>query len=301
MRWASAVLFAVWVACGVPQEHEQPSFDRHSPIGPCLTTCEQAGAECGAPPDRCGATLSCYHCPLGETCGGGGGAFLCGDEDCVPRTCEALECGMVDDGCASTMTCPDCEQGLTCVNNRCVCEDDAAEPNSRSSQPSDRGTFVDRENAPTDWRSYILKGADVDWFRLSIIDENDAKNPQVTVSLRSERSDLQVEVSITYACNPTATQHSCTNGTLSADRSTCEAILNGGKRSSLALKANCGRVFSETGEALIRVARVCSERPCPEECVSYDLGIQVTGHGWSLPQLPEVPSLPSLRNPFSRK
>ena len=41
-------------------------------------TCEDLGADCGAPDDGCGTPLSCGTCGAGTTCGGNGTPFVCG-------------------------------------------------------------------------------------------------------------------------------------------------------------------------------------------------------------------------------
>jgi hypothetical protein len=65
--------------------------------------------------DSCGEVLNCGTCDGGESCGGGG-PNVCGEEACVPHTCEELnvDCNTLSDGCGSTIDCGTCEDGETC-------------------------------------------------------------------------------------------------------------------------------------------------------------------------------------------
>ena len=47
--------------------------DAHGP-GCGLRTCASAGANCGPVGDGCGGLLDCGACPMGQSCGGGGGS-----------------------------------------------------------------------------------------------------------------------------------------------------------------------------------------------------------------------------------
>lgn len=88
------------------------------------------GLNCGPIADGCGGTISCGTCSvMGQTCGGGGMANVCGaSNSCVPRTCAQAQatCGRVGDGCgALTMDCGTCDidAGIICggggVPNAC--------------------------------------------------------------------------------------------------------------------------------------------------------------------------------------
>jgi len=61
------------------------------------------GLNCGPVADGCGGTISCGTCSvMGQTCGGGGMANVCGASNaCVARTCAQAQatCGQVGDGC----------------------------------------------------------------------------------------------------------------------------------------------------------------------------------------------------------
>jgi hypothetical protein len=78
------------------------------------------GNYCGKIGDGCGGTLDCPACPMGETCGGGGTAQVCGkpvDPNCVPITCAQAGgrlCGRVGDGCGRALDCGNCPNGDTC-------------------------------------------------------------------------------------------------------------------------------------------------------------------------------------------
>ncbi len=82
-------------------------------------TCAQQGFNCGMAPDGCGNVIDCgpLTCPnTGDTCGGGGTQFVCGQPMCTPTTCAALNynCGMTGDGCTGTLSCGTCTGTDTC-------------------------------------------------------------------------------------------------------------------------------------------------------------------------------------------
>lgn len=98
-----------------------------APVGgtPCVPKdCTTLGYGCGTTSDGCGGTLNCYPgggtaCPnVGDTCGGGGIQFQCGQKTvCTPSvTCGTRNCGMIGDGCGGTITCgvASCPAGQTC-------------------------------------------------------------------------------------------------------------------------------------------------------------------------------------------
>jgi hypothetical protein len=84
-------------------------------------TCVVAGGKyCGKIGDGCGGTLECGDCPMGDTCGGGGTAQVCGrppDPNCKPITCQQVGgrlCGRVGNGCGGSLECGDCPGGTKC-------------------------------------------------------------------------------------------------------------------------------------------------------------------------------------------
>lgn len=95
----------------------------HTGSAPCKPlTCDHYDARCGVVPDGCGRMLSCGHCELPDTCGGGGTSYRCG---CQPRTCEeaGAACGRMDDGCGKQRECGKCPPGFACgllQDNRCA-------------------------------------------------------------------------------------------------------------------------------------------------------------------------------------
>jgi hypothetical protein len=76
-------------------------------------TCAQQGFGCGVVPDGCGGLLQCGSCTPPLTCGGGGTAFVCGDDagsappPCKPKSCAEADaaCGVADDGCGGQLDC----------------------------------------------------------------------------------------------------------------------------------------------------------------------------------------------------
>jgi hypothetical protein len=85
----------------------------------------QAGGQyCGSFPDGCGHVAACGDCPMGQTCGGGGIAHVCGgDPNCKPLQCSGPGyqfCGKIGDNCGHGLDCPDCTAPKTCVQNVCV-------------------------------------------------------------------------------------------------------------------------------------------------------------------------------------
>jgi hypothetical protein len=74
------------------------------------------GAECGYVADGCGGLLDCGDCEEPDTCGGGGVYNQCGNDGCMPTTCEAegAECGPIADGCGGSIECGDCTYPETC-------------------------------------------------------------------------------------------------------------------------------------------------------------------------------------------
>jgi hypothetical protein len=84
------------------------------------TTCMALGANCGAPSNDCGGTLSCGSCTGDDTCGGGGTSDVCG---CTPTTCAALgdNCGTPPNGCGGTLSeCGACSGEETCTDYHCI-------------------------------------------------------------------------------------------------------------------------------------------------------------------------------------
>lgn len=92
-----------------------------------LTSCAQAGKNCGTIANGCGGTLTCTgadggaaSCPSGQTCGGGGTANVCGAPACTPFTKTAVctnagkDCGFVSNGCGGVIDC-----GATCATGIC--------------------------------------------------------------------------------------------------------------------------------------------------------------------------------------
>ena len=75
---------------------------------------------CGQMADGCGGlTVDCGSCPLGQTCGGGGVASLCGGAAaCTKKTCADYPmgtCGQVSDGCGGlTADCGMCTTPAIC-------------------------------------------------------------------------------------------------------------------------------------------------------------------------------------------
>ena len=59
--------------------------------------------------DGCGNLLQCGTCSIvGESCGGGGTASVCGAPTCTPKTaadCGSNNCGFIADGCGGTVAC----------------------------------------------------------------------------------------------------------------------------------------------------------------------------------------------------
>ncbi len=102
-------------------------FDLSSCINPpppppppnCVpTTCPAQNIGCGPAGDGCGNLLDCGPCTKpGDTCGGGGTPFQCGQtHTCTPTTCAALgySCGPAGDGCGGVLDCGKCMAPQTC-------------------------------------------------------------------------------------------------------------------------------------------------------------------------------------------
>jgi hypothetical protein len=102
-------------------------FDLSSCINPppppppptCVpTTCAALGYGCGPAGDGCGNPLDCGPCQNpGDSCGGGGTPFQCGQtQTCVPTTCAALgyNCGPAGDGCGGVLDCGACVSPERC-------------------------------------------------------------------------------------------------------------------------------------------------------------------------------------------
>ncbi len=76
-------------------------------------TCAARGYNCGQATDGCGAMLTCgpVTCglPPGDHCGGGG-ANICGKNNCKPTSCMAAgaNCGLLSDGCSTVLSCGSC-------------------------------------------------------------------------------------------------------------------------------------------------------------------------------------------------
>ena len=87
----------------------------------CISSCQDAGANCGLLPDRCGGQLDCGGCPVSWTCGGAGTPHVCG---CIAETdiayCGRLgkNCGTVSaaDNCgvSRAVSCGSCPSGRVC-------------------------------------------------------------------------------------------------------------------------------------------------------------------------------------------
>ena len=92
--------------------------------GLCVsTTCQSAGANCGAIGDGCGGVIQCGTCASPQYCGGGGYSQCGGTQPtpvdagiCVPMTCQALgvSCGPNGDGCGGIVQCGTCVQPQFC-------------------------------------------------------------------------------------------------------------------------------------------------------------------------------------------
>ena len=85
---------------------------------------------CGFVADGCAGTIDCetagFGCPVGETCGGGGTAFVCGSgaSSCEPLAevdaCAGIECGSAPDGCGGpAYDCGTCGAGEACFTGLC--------------------------------------------------------------------------------------------------------------------------------------------------------------------------------------
>ncbi|HEY1817826.1 MAG TPA: hypothetical protein VGG74_36040 [Kofleriaceae bacterium] len=136
LRWSFLVVVGLY-ACGghngngtdanggpmdSPAQGDASTSDAGSNCG--LTTCASQNASCGLIGDGCGGTIDCGSCPTGETCGGGGIHFECGNgggsgsgSACVAATCMSVgaDCGIISDGCGSTVDCgSSCPAGEYC-------------------------------------------------------------------------------------------------------------------------------------------------------------------------------------------
>jgi hypothetical protein len=81
-------------------------------------SCATLGIGCGPAPDGCGGSQDCGMCTTpGDTCGGGGTPFQCGQtHTCTPTTCAALgyDCGPAGNGCGGVLDCGTCASPETC-------------------------------------------------------------------------------------------------------------------------------------------------------------------------------------------
>ncbi|HEY3354726.1 MAG TPA: carboxypeptidase-like regulatory domain-containing protein [Polyangia bacterium] len=109
------VLVSILFGCGGGEA--APNLGRQDGPAPpvCLTSCDQAGANCGPVGDGCGGLLQCGDCQAPDTCGGAGVPGVCG-RACVPRTCadQNIGCGPAGDGCGGLLHCGDCQAPETC-------------------------------------------------------------------------------------------------------------------------------------------------------------------------------------------
>src|SRR5947209_4388134 len=86
------------------------------PDGGCDDEC---AGKCGQHKSRCGEIVDCGGCNVGETCGAGGIANVCGVGACT-GSCAGKACGD-SDGCASVCVEGGCGTGQRCVAGTCTC------------------------------------------------------------------------------------------------------------------------------------------------------------------------------------
>lgn len=196
----------------------------------------------------------------------GGCAFECvppfvadgGGCACVPRTCEdaGATCGGVDDGCGATLDCGGCGDGQTCEDNGCTCPADAAEPDDAMAAATDLGEMSDRglSVAVVDDRT-LHHDLDEDWYRVTVHDAFDFRNPSMRVELAGIPADAEYDLGAFYVCDSDADEGAdCEDGVASdvVGRG-CTSTVPGESTEEVRLHASCpGR--DESGVLLVRVS-----------------------------------------------
>jgi hypothetical protein len=271
-KWLGICVAGLVASCSGDKDDAR-GISRAGGRNACFQNCLQAGAECGASPDRCGGVLECGYCRLGTFCGGAG-PNKCGDGPCQKRDCAPGECGLVPDGCSEMMDCGGCQNGRTCQRNRCLCLDDRFEPNPQS-RPTDLGSYTDTSRHSQWWQGLNLKGPDEDWFSVRVIDDFNFSNPKVSFSAYATNPDLVLELTVFFHCDSGGDRHSCSDSEPLPDRTGCIASYRGGTRRWVGLRANCWGL-SDNGIALVRVRRQPGPTPVSiDACDGYDLGFAI--------------------------
>lgn len=179
------------------------------PENGCRSGC---GEPCPTPPDGMASCDAAGECTVGCTLPYRLEGGMC---VCEPRTCEdwGHTCGAPDDGCGMGLDCGSCLGDGTCVDGMCSCPEGAEEPNDTRFMAPIIASMTDAPDSNEVFTTFSIDAMDdEDWFEVTVADNFDAGNPQITVTLRRIPGGDDYDLVAYYICDAGGDSTSCTRG-----------------------------------------------------------------------------------------
>jgi hypothetical protein len=165
-----------------------------------------------------GCQLGC-----GDPCPGGEEAICesdgnCGIRGCTPMSCDDLGimCGVADNGCGRRIGCGMCDAPAECVEGQCeiVCDTDPHEANETRGTATNLGSREEDDDPAVVANATIHSESDVDWFRLTAVNECCGGDPEVDVRLNGLPSGEDYDLLVLHDCpDDDGERPGCTTGT----------------------------------------------------------------------------------------
>jgi len=181
-------------------------------------------------------------------------------------------CGAPDDGCGMSLDCGSCSGTGTCIDGSCSCAPDARETNDNRLTAPNTGSASDAPDTNLVFDMFNVHDMDDDdWFEVSVSDDFDAGNPQITVTLRGIPTGDDYDLMVYYVCSAGGDSSSCTNG--APDNMIgrgCASTLSGSANESIEIATECSST-DEGGTLIIHVA----PQTVGGSCAAYELEVDV--------------------------
>lgn len=193
---------------------------------------------------------------------------------CAPRTCAdgGIMCGSPDNGCGTPLDCGSCAGGGTCLDGACSCPPDAREPNNSRFAAPNIASMTDAPDSNELFSMFNVHAmTDEDWFEISVADDFDAGNPQITVTLRAIPAGSDFDLAAYFICASGGDSSSCTAGT--ADNMIgrgCASATSGSSAETVGMGTECSGT-DDGGSLLIHV----TTRTFGGTCGNYQLEVDV--------------------------
>ncbi len=171
------------------------------PANGCRLGC---GEPCPVPPDGAASCNAAGRCTVAA---------------CTPRTCAdaGAMCGTPDNGCGTPLDCGTCPGGGACTDGTCAgaaCTPDTGEANDARFMAPNIASMTDAPDSNEVFSAYNIHAMDdEDWFEISVADDLDLGNPQITVDLRNIPAGDDYDLAAYYVCDSGGDDSSCDRGT----------------------------------------------------------------------------------------